>query len=100
MWLLALCERLRLDWRVHYASRRLQEQQKSLDVSLSSKGSVFEELPPELRQGFGHPELALSLNLTADRKLARYDGKYVLQEIADRGFFLQLPPAEGDKDTC
>jgi len=73
---------------------------KALMYLYLPKGSVFEELPPELRQGFGHPELALSLNLTADRKLARYDGRYVLQEIADRGFFLQLPPAEGDKDLC
>jgi len=37
--------------------------------------------------------------LTPDRKLARYSGEYVLSEIEQQGFFLQMPPIERE-DTC
>ena len=56
------------------------------------RGAIFEELPEGLRQTFGAPELALSVNLTAERKLARYDTEEVLKALSQQGFFLQLPP--------
>ena len=62
------------------------------------RGADFDELPKILRQTFGSPELALSLNLTRERKLARYDTEEVLSALNQQGFFLQLPPgstAEG-----
>jgi uncharacterized protein YcgL (UPF0745 family) len=62
------------------------------------RGANFDELPKILRQTFGSPELALSLNLTRERKLARYDTEEVLSALNQQGFFLQLPPgsaAEG-----
>ncbi|MDG1066732.1 MAG: YcgL domain-containing protein [Luminiphilus sp.] len=68
------------------------------------RGANFDELPEVLRQTFGSPELALSLNLTSERQLARYDAEEVLSAIAAQGFFLQLPPgcpaeASGDADA-
>ena len=56
------------------------------------RGANFEELPEVLRQTFGTPELALSLNLTEGRKLARYEAEEVLTALDKHGFFLQLPP--------
>ena len=56
------------------------------------RGAIFEELPEMLRQTFGAPELALSVNLTAERKWARYDAEEVLKALNQQGFFLQLPP--------
>lgn len=51
-------------------------------------------VPDELLSRFGKPVEALSLMLTADRKLARADAARVLECIAEQGFYLQLPPAE------
>ena len=56
------------------------------------RGAKFDELPEVLRQTFGSPELALSLNLTAGRKLARYEAEEILAARSQQGFFLQLPP--------
>ena len=61
--------------------------------------SKLEGLPDTLRETFGEPELVVSLHLTPDRKLARYSGEYVLSEIEQQGFFLQMPPIERE-DTC
>jgi uncharacterized protein YcgL (UPF0745 family) len=50
-------------------------------------------VPEALLARFGRAEEALRLELTADRKLARSDAPVVLEAIAARGFYLQLPPA-------
>mgnify|MGYP003993630105 FL=1 len=63
------------------------------------RGASFDELPEVLRQTFGSPELALSLNLTSERQLARYDAEEVLSAISEQGFFLQLPPGSGAEST-
>ena len=52
----------------------------------------FEELPAELRQEFGEATFVLSLELSADRKLARVDVEKVLESLSDSGYYLQLPP--------
>ncbi|MEQ8263432.1 YcgL domain-containing protein [Pseudohaliea sp.] len=55
----------------------------------------LEELPAELLAGFGKPELALSLVLTPERRLARADAATVLAALDEKGFYLQLPPKPG-----
>lgn len=50
-------------------------------------------VPEELLAQFGKPVEALSLMLTATRKLARADAARVLECIEEQGFYLQLPPA-------
>ena len=49
-------------------------------------------VPDDLLQRFGTPELALTLTLTPDRKLARASTGEVLAALRERGWFLQLPP--------
>lgn len=49
-------------------------------------------VPDSLQLQFGKAELAMTLVLTPERKLARADAIKVLQSIADQGFYLQLPP--------
>lgn len=52
----------------------------------------LDRVPESLLKKFGEPELALSLVLTEDRKLAREDSQKVLQNLEDQGYHLQLPP--------
>jgi uncharacterized protein YcgL (UPF0745 family) len=52
----------------------------------------FDDLPAELKESFGVPALVMHLKLTADRKLARVDVGKVLENLAETGFYLQLPP--------
>ncbi len=49
-------------------------------------------VPDSLMQRFGKSELAMTLLIQPERKLARADAATVLQAIADSGFYLQLPP--------
>ena len=50
------------------------------------------EWPDGLEQVFMPAEKVLSLTLTADRPLAAQSATRVMEEIVDRGYFLQLPP--------
>jgi len=56
------------------------------------KAEGLARVPETLMQRFGKAELAMTLPLHPERKLARADVAIVLQAIADNGFFLQLPP--------
>lgn len=58
------------------------------------QGKAFERVPEELVTKFGKHELALSFELTADRRLAKEDARLVLKNLAENGFHLQLPPVE------
>ena len=49
-------------------------------------------VPEELVKHFGPAVQAMELELTANRQLARSSAADVLAAIAERGFFLQLPP--------
>ena len=51
------------------------------------------KVPEELSQRFGQTELALLLMVTPEKKLARTNGATVLAAIAERGYYLQFPPA-------
>ncbi|MGB1092100.1 MAG: YcgL domain-containing protein [Oceanobacter sp.] len=50
------------------------------------------KVPDELMETFGKPELALTMILTPEKQLARTDGQRVLDELEEKGFYLQLPP--------
>ena len=50
------------------------------------------KVPEALLPRFGKPVRAMTLVLTPERKLSRADVAKVMQEIADNGFYLQLPP--------
>ncbi len=56
-------------------------------------------VPDALLEQFGNPELALSLTLTASRKLASADAVAVLEQISTSGYYLQMPPDEGGVDA-
>ena len=51
----------------------------------------FDELPAELRHPFGDATFVLSLELSAERKLARVDVVKVLEGLAESGYYLELP---------
>jgi len=52
----------------------------------------LERVPEALLLQFGRPEPALRLNLIRERRLAAADAGAVLDAIAEKGFYLQLPP--------
>jgi len=49
-------------------------------------------LPDSLKQTTGRMELAMTLLLTSDKKLARANAEDVINAICDQGFYLQIPP--------
>ncbi|MGF2685387.1 YcgL domain-containing protein [Marinobacter sp. DUT-3] len=55
------------------------------------RGQIWDDLPESLRGIFGAPVHAMDLVMTPDRKLARTDGSQVLNAIADKDFYLQMP---------
>ena len=55
------------------------------------RGQAWDDLPENLRGIFGQPVHAMDLIMTPERKLARTTGKQVLDAIADKDFFLQMP---------
>lgn len=54
-------------------------------------------IPGELLAFFGKPEFSMLLLIDESKKLARADAVRVLQEIAEKGFYLQMPPLEIDE---
>ena len=54
----------------------------------------LEHVPEALRQQLGKVEIALSLELTNERDLAKEDPMVVMTNLKDQGYHLQLPPAE------
>lgn len=56
------------------------------------KADDLTRVPEELFTRFGRPELAMTLELHPERKLARADVNKVLEAIAENGFYLQMPP--------
>jgi len=41
----------------------------------------------------------MDMVLTKDKKLARADAQQVLDSIAEKGFYLQMPPADAALDS-
>ncbi len=52
----------------------------------------LERVPESLLERFGEPREVLTLMLDEKRKLARADPRAVLEALAEKGFYLQLPP--------
>lgn len=50
-------------------------------------------VPDPLLLRFGEPLLVLTLEISAERKLAQADASKILAAIADKGYYLQLPPS-------
>ncbi len=57
-----------------------------------SKAEGLARVPDELLQRFGEPESIMLLKLDGSRKLARADADQVVAQIADKGYYLQMPP--------
>jgi len=55
------------------------------------RGQKWDELPESLKAIFGSPVHSMDLIMTPDRKLARTTGEQVLNGIAEKDFFLQMP---------
>ena len=55
------------------------------------RGQDWEKLPEPLRTIFGKPVHAMDLLLTPEKALARTTGKDVLEAIAEKDFYLQMP---------
>ena len=70
-----------------YRSSRKQEMYLYVE---KSRGLV--DVPAALLTQFGEPQESMVLLITADRQLARADVTEVLAQIADNGFYLQMPP--------
>ena len=54
---------------------------------------AFEALPEPVRAQLGGLEFVLEVELTPERRLARADAAKVREALAERGFFIQVPPA-------
>lgn len=53
-------------------------------------------LPETLMSMFGQPLHVMDMILTPEKKLARVSSEKVLEMIADKGYFLQMPPLDND----
>ena len=58
------------------------------------KAEGVERVPEQLLSKFGTPQLAMTLLIDEEKKLAKADAKKVLAAIADQGFYLQMPPVK------
>ncbi len=58
----------------------------------TDRKSGLEEVPEALMGQFGKALEVMTLVLTPEKKLARAQARDVLNAIAEKGFFLQMPP--------
>ncbi|MFP8965376.1 YcgL domain-containing protein [Pokkaliibacter sp. CJK22405] len=56
------------------------------------KKAQFSKVPEVLLEQFGKPVHVFDMLLKEDKTLARVKAKDVLDSIAEKGFFLQMPP--------
>jgi len=59
-----------------------------------SRKDALSRVPEALLEQFGKPELAMTMILTPEKKLARADIHKVLKALDEQGFYLQMPPAK------
>ncbi len=79
---------------VVYRSTRVDAMYLYVDAS-----DGMTRVPVELMTRFGRPVEAMTLELDAQRKLARTSAIDVLNAIAQRGFYLQMPPSP-EQNRC
>ena len=53
----------------------------------------FSGVPDGLMELFGEASFALEFELTPERKLAQAEPAQVMASLRERGFYLQMPPA-------
>ena len=58
------------------------------------KQEGFEKVPDALKDMFGTAELAFTLLLTPEKKLARASAEAVLNSLEEKGYYLQMPPVD------
>ncbi|MEH6588191.1 MAG: YcgL domain-containing protein [Halioglobus sp.] len=56
------------------------------------KSKGLEDVPEVLMKQFGEAESVMTILLDPARKLARANTAEVMQNIEDKGFYLQMPP--------
>jgi len=72
---------------VIYKSKKQEELYLYIDAS-----KQLNEFPAELLGKINTEKPIMNLTLSPERKLARADVVKVMQEIQQKGFYLQLPP--------
>jgi len=50
------------------------------------------KVPNDLLKKFSSPEVALSFTLSEGKKLARTNAETVMSNLANQGYYLQMPP--------
>ena len=55
---------------------------------------AFDPVPEDLLAHFGDLQLAMTLVLSGQRRLARADAGEVLRQLDQQGYFLQIPPTD------
>ena len=58
-----------------------------------NKTELLQKVPEQLLGLFGKPVLVTTMLLTVDKKLSRAKVEDVIKGIAERGYYLQMPPA-------
>ena len=58
------------------------------------KKDNFEDVPEPLMQMFGRPVLVTILALDKHERLGMVDKQKLIDELSDKGFYLQVPPKE------
>jgi uncharacterized protein YcgL (UPF0745 family) len=53
-----------------------------------------DDLPPELLSLLGELRDVITLEITAEKQLARCTGAEVLEGLTNAGYYLQMPPGE------
>lgn len=56
------------------------------------KDTELSTVPDELLKRMGKAREVMTILLNAEKKLARVQASIVLQDIEEKGYFLQLPP--------
>lgn len=72
-----------------YKSSRKEELYLYVD-----KRQGLSDVPEALLEHFGTPLPVTTMLLTADKRLARAEASDVMAQIAEKGFYLQMPPAK------
>lgn len=75
-----------------YRSPRAEEMYLYVD-----KREGTARVPEKLLELFGKPEHLMTMLLTPEKKLARAETGKVMNDIRERGYYLQVPPARDDE---
>jgi uncharacterized protein len=61
------------------------------------KENDFSRVPEALLEILGSLQLVISLELSAQRKLAQADVNEVMQQLTEQGYYFQMPPKNGEE---